>query len=190
MTKFLTLKHWQLIALFAILPVFIEFVLLTFLLFAKNRAIMYYAFPLLTIFFLIILFCWYYSLGVNLHKKLPAGVKMNVLKFKILLFIPVLYTFLFTIIVASFTSNFTTFFKPNAGNFLKVLPMHIIAIYCFVYCMSFIGKALKSVEIKRNAMYDDYWALFFLIWFFPVGIWIIQPRINKIFRNNAGNAQI
>jgi hypothetical protein len=27
----------------------------------------------------------------------------------------------------------------------------------------------------------DFSGPFFLLWFFPIGIWIIQPRINRLF---------
>ncbi|MBI3240197.1 MAG: hypothetical protein HYZ43_15335 [Flavobacteriia bacterium] len=43
---------------------------------------------------------------------------------------------------------------------------------------------LKSVELQREAVYTEYSSDFFLIWFFPVGVWSIQPRINRIVQGN------
>jgi len=49
------------------------------------------------------------------------------------------------------------------------------------YCLYFISKSLKAVELQRDVTFNDYAGEFFLIWFFPIGIWFIQPRINKLF---------
>jgi hypothetical protein len=40
---------------------------------------------------------------------------------------------------------------------------------------------------QKPVTFSDFAGEFFLIWFFPVGIWIIQPRINKLFDTNIDN---
>jgi hypothetical protein len=52
---------------------------------------------------------------------------------------------------------------------------------CFFYCIHFASKSLKAVELQRTVTFRDYVADFFLFWFFPIGVWFIQPKINKIF---------
>jgi hypothetical protein len=49
------------------------------------------------------------------------------------------------------------------------------------YTLWFNAKTFKSVELQREALIGDYIGEFFLLWYFPIGIWFIQPRINKIF---------
>jgi hypothetical protein len=51
------------------------------------------------------------------------------------------------------------------------------------YSLYFIAKELKSVELQKPVTFSDFAGEFFLLWFFPIGIWIIQPRINKIFES-------
>ena len=48
------------------------------------------------------------------------------------------------------------------------------------------AKALKTVEWQKPVTFSDFAGEFFLIWFFPIGIWIIQPRINKLFDATIG----
>jgi hypothetical protein len=48
----------------------------------------------------------------------------------------------------------------------------------------FTAKTLKSAEMQREAHFSDYIGDFFLLWFYPVGIWFIQPRINRIVQEN------
>jgi hypothetical protein len=42
------------------------------------------------------------------------------------------------------------------------------------------AQTLRSVELGRLANFSDYAIEFFLIWFSPVGFWILQPRLNKL----------
>jgi hypothetical protein len=38
---------------------------------------------------------------------------------------------------------------------------------------------VKTIELQREVTFSDFAGEFFLIWFYPVGIWIIQPKVNK-----------
>ena len=46
--------------------------------------------------------------------------------------------------------------------------------------MYFVAKTLKTVELQKEVLFSDFAGEFFIVWFFPIGIWIIQPKINKI----------
>jgi hypothetical protein len=48
------------------------------------------------------------------------------------------------------------------------------------WSMVFTARVIKSVELQRKARFEDAVAEFFLIWFFIVGLWILQPRVNRI----------
>jgi len=61
-----------------------------------------------------------------------------------------------------------------------VFPLHIFSMFCIFYAMWFISKAIKTIEFQKPVSFSDYAGEFFLLWLFPVGIWIIQPKINKI----------
>jgi hypothetical protein len=52
--------------------------------------------------------------------------------------------------------------------------------FCIFYALYFNAKALKAVEWQKKVTLSDYVGDFFLIWFFPIGLWFIQPRINNI----------
>jgi hypothetical protein len=55
--------------------------------------------------------------------------------------------------------------------------------------MYFAAKTLKTVELKREATFSDFVGEFFLIWFNFIGIWILQPKINKIIQSQDDNFQ-
>jgi len=54
--------------------------------------------------------------------------------------------------------------------------------FCLFYCLYFVAKTLKTVELQREVSFNDFIAEFFLTWFFPIGVWILQPRINKMIK--------
>ena len=53
-----------------------------------------------------------------------------------------------------------------------------------LYIMYFLSKTLVSVEKKTIAVFRDYAGEFFLLWFFPIGLWILQPRIAGVLEKN------
>ena len=58
----------------------------------------------------------------------------------------------------------------------------------FLFCIYYNAKLIKSVELKKEANFADFSSDFFLILFFPIGIWIIQPKLNKIIVNAESNS--
>jgi hypothetical protein len=49
----------------------------------------------------------------------------------------------------------------------------------------FVAKTFKTVELQREVSFSDFVGEFFMIWFYPVGIWIIQPKINKMIEEQS-----
>lgn len=181
MTKFLTLKHWQLFGLLVGIPMIFQFVIMGSVFASRNPTIMFAVFPVMMILFIGIFFGWFYALGTNLHKKLPETVTMNLTKFKIFLFIPVVYMLILSVFMFGMFSIISTGAEPNPLFLVLIVPLHLFSMFCIFYCLYFIAKALKAVELQKPVKFSDYVGEFFLIWYFPVGIWIIQPRVNKLF---------
>jgi hypothetical protein len=78
-----------------------------------------------------------------------------------------------------------TFLNLNLGNTLNSFGVYVLSnlfsTFCFFYCVYFNAKSLKSVELQRPVTFSDYAGEFFLICLSPIGVWIIQPRINEMF---------
>jgi hypothetical protein len=132
-------------------------------------------------------FSWFYTLGTQLHKKLPQTAAMNLTKFKTFLFIPVIYIFAISIFMTGLFSSISAGEEPDLGTFALIVPLHLFSMFCIFYCLYFIAKALKTAECQKYVTFRDFAGEFFLIWFFPIGIWIIQPRINKLFEASDEN---
>ncbi len=181
MNYFLRVKHWQLFLLLMGLPIIVQSIGAVSIFTTKDPRMILTTFPIIMVLFIGIFLGWFYALGTNLHKKLPETVKMSLSKFKLFLFIPMVYMLGLCIWIASLFVNTPESGNHAAGIILLIIPMHLFSMFCLFYCIYFIAKSLKAVELQKPVSFNDYAGEFFLIWFFPIGIWIIQPRINTLF---------
>lgn len=181
MTKLLHLKHWQLFLLLFGVPFLLELIAATALLINPELSAVLVAFPILVLLFAGLYLAWLYVLGVRLHQKFPGSVHLPLARFKLLLAFPVVYFLAFMIYMGITTGNPENMEIPATGILVAIIPLHLFAVFCILYCLYFVARELKSVEWQRPVTFNDFAGEFFLIWFYPVGVWFIQPRINKLF---------
>ncbi len=200
MKFFLKLKHWQLFILLIGIPG-VLYAALTMVLFSKlislinhininpdpSEFLIIWAYmPGIILLATILFFCWFYTLGTNLHRRLPTDVKMNSLLFKIFLTIFAISTLLLCYFLYHFYSNII----PSAAQghppyisplIILIIPLQFFSVFCIFYCMYFVAKSLKSIELQREAVFGEYIIEIILILFLIVGIWFLQPKINNLF---------
>ena len=51
-----------------------------------------------------------------------------------------------------------------------------------LYVVYFTAKIFKIVEYQRNVEFSEFKKEFFIMVLYPVGIWLLQPKINKIVK--------
>lgn len=190
MTFFIRLTHNQLFSLLFIAPPLVAFLSISLI---DPSIAFIYIFPCLIIFYFLVLFGWLYSTGVHLHAKLPQSVQLNHKRFELLLLVAFGYILfkcidVFDIFKNAFSDEAQTVsLLPNISSlpFLLFNPFHLVAMSCVFYCIYFNAKSLKAVELQRAVQFKDFSNEFLLMWFFPIGIWFIQPRLNTIISNKA-----
>lgn len=180
MNAFLKLKHWQLFLLMFAIPFFVQAIVMTLTISNHNPRYIGILFPVVMLLYIGPFWGWFYALGINLNKKLPETVKMNLSRFKLFLFIPGIYILFLMSLLFAFFSGFSIR-EINPLIVLVIIPIHLFSIFCIFYCLYFNAKSLKAVELQKPVTFNDYSGEFFLIWFFFIGVWFIQPRINKLF---------
>ena len=112
------------------------------------------------------LYLWIWSIGTRLHRKQFSKNNVGLYLFKISILFPFIYLF------------YVLYRMITIGDIN--MPLHFLAMLSSLYATVFAAKTLKSAELNKNATVSDYLGEFFLIWFFPIGIWVLQPRIQKI----------
>ena len=177
---------WQLFLLLVGIPIALEFLTIGFIFsaddFSSGLQRFLRAFPILMFLYVAILFGWLWSTGVFLAKKLPSDAPMPSGLFKGAIIIPTLYIMFLCWFVAKLmwgNEMSELFIDENLG---LILTAHFTSMACIFFVLFFNAKALKSVELQRPALLGDYVGEFFLFWFFPVGVWFLQPRINKLLK--------
>lgn len=180
MKIFLTAKHWQLFLVMFLIPVVLQFSFIIPALTESNPGPIIFAIPFLMIIYMIVLFLWYYTIPTQLHKRLPADVRININWFYVSFFFPLVYLIgLLGFVVLPLLAG-TPELEMFANMIWIVIPLHLLAIFCVFYTLRFAAKVLRSVELKREAHFGDYAGEFFLFWFWFIGLWVIQPRLNRI----------
>jgi hypothetical protein len=171
----LKIKHWQLFLLTWGIPILID--IFTF----SDPGLLIKLFPVMMVVFTIAVFGWVWAISTELHSKLPVDVKLNVGRFKILFLIPIVYLLGVTIWM-----GYNFYGEPgkqgdNMGGVVAlIIFLHLFSMVCIFLGLRFAAKTMKSVELGRMAKFGDYAGEFFLIWFSPIGVWILQPRLNKL----------
>lgn len=171
----LRLKHWQLFLITWGIPIGIN--LYTF----SRPALMVKLFPLMMLIFIIGIFGWIWAISTQLHKKLPRQVKLNIRGFKVVFSIPIVYMLAVTLWMGyQFYFRFPEGSQMIGSVIFFIAVFHFISMVCILLGLRFAAQTLRSVELGRLASFSEYAVEFFLIWFSPIGFWILQPRLNKL----------
>lgn len=134
------------------------------------------------IFFNLLIFAWFWSMAIGLQKNVPMGITMKVKKFKLLFFIPLFYILFLTISTSGLLHGMTFSIYSHTDWIVVIIPsLHLLSIFCILHSMYFVAKTIKTVELQRKTKLGDFALEFFLIWFYFIGIWFIQPKVNKLY---------
>jgi hypothetical protein len=61
-----------------------------------------------------------------------------------------------------------------------LFPFSFIFIFSSIYMIYFVSKTISSLNLRKGINLPDFIVTIILLVFFPVGLWIIQPKLNKI----------
>lgn len=192
--QFLKAKHWQLFILIFGIPVLFQFMLMGELFAnihsetAPDRSEFFNwmtYFPIIMIFTVGMLFGWFWSIAIGLQGKVPEHIQMKTKKFKILFFIPLIYIICVSLFIGGVFKGFMN--RGNGSSIVSdvgivgiILPMHLLSMFGIFYAMYFVAKTIKTVELQKEVKFEEFAGEFFMLWFYFIGIWILQPKINKI----------
>ena len=197
---FLRLKHWQLFIVMLGLPIIYQLYFI-FEIFGSRTQPMevvgeegvtqvlnerYFHFdflPYVLILFSLVLFGWFWSIAIGLQKNIPVEIEMKVKRFKAFFIIPLVYTIVFMMLIGGLFSGMFTYGFSNSIWFLVIiLPLHLFSIFCIFHTIYFVAKTIRTAELQRVVTFGDFAGEFFLLWFYIIGIWIIQPKVNRLNR--------
>lgn len=180
---FLRAKHWQIFLLFLALGIAGNIVIYIFVSGSESSQ-QFKQLEILngivTLPFLVCLLSWFWSMGSFLNSIVLPKLRLNSRFFVFALFYPSIYVFAFFLLIEI----------ARPALFVLVLPFHLLAKACILYPLYFISKSLVLAETNKSASFRNYAGTFFLVWFFPIGVWFTQPRINRLYAEKTNTAPI
>jgi len=181
---FLRAKHWQIFLL-----LFGMFCVAGFVSFTEARALSAGSLGIAGLLSWVVLglaqlsfAVWLWSLGSFLTSIMHPALRLSLRFFGFALVCAPVYLFVFNVFFQDLTPLMLVF----------VFPLHLLAMFCLVYSLYFVSKSLVSAERGEPVSFSNYAGALFLIWFFPIGIWIVQPRVNRLYadkKNTSGLSQ-
>lgn len=149
---------------------------LIFILFVVTLMLCYFYIPayVSTGPLMVVLAVWLLSLGTVANNALPEGQDKSIIKLQLALGYGCLYTLIFEWFIYDFNG--------------VVIPFHLLAVFCMFYSLYFVATRLKSAESGKTATFSDAAAIFMGLWFFPAGVWFVQPKANRIVKASLAEA--
>jgi hypothetical protein len=175
------MKSWQTFSLVFGFPLAAQFFLMFFIVDSNNpdpQAI-FKIMPIFTFVFMVIFLSWFWGLGTGLNKYVAEEIRPSPNLFKFGLIYSGVYIILFLVVMMDFSNN-----NMIAESIAIIFPLHMLSMVCMFYGLYFISKNLVMAERNNKVKFSSFSREFFLIWFLPIGIWFIQPRINKLYEKN------
>ena len=129
------------------------------------------------------LYLWLFSVNIGLRKYHTESFKPNPQKFYLAFFLFTALHISVILLMGNISGNTREIMERMELINLLQLPFLASTIWLFFIT----AKTIKSCELQREAKIDDYAVNSLLVFFLFVGVWIIQPKLNKIA--NGENVQ-
>jgi hypothetical protein len=155
----LNLKSWQLFLIFLLSSIFSMFPYIGWI---------------VNLTFLLIYIGWVYSIGSAMHNVIPKHLRPNISYFNFCCLILVFAVLLLSVYVDYIGQDYTD------DQFWWIEASIVCLMGIGFYIFSFAAKMLESAIEGRIVGFSDSIKAFFCFWFFPWGLWHIQPAVQRV----------
>jgi hypothetical protein len=176
---FLRAKHWQIFLLLFATPTIAEFSAIGVIP-ATIRSWHDFGpggffFLGVMVLYLLCFLAWFGSMGLFFRAIVKPELRMETLAFRFALVYPVVYVPIFFFLVI----------PDTRVPVWVVLPLHLACMICVFYLLYFVSKNIVLAETEKQVSFYEYAGPFFLLWFFPIGVWIVQPKVNRLYAEKS-----
>lgn len=174
----LSAKHWYIFTMFFGLQIVYRIIMVIDTTKNPERVSFYLSFqPLIVTLSGLFFFMWMWEVVISLYLKLKVKKPIDLKVFRI--------AYVYTAVYILVAGCYILFFDGGV-----LIALHLAAIVALVYCLLFVVRLLKAVELGHFPKPSEYFGDFLLLLFFPIGIWILQPRINSIFSSSVASSEV
>jgi len=188
--KFLSAKHWQIFLCTIGIPIVLQFYfmfqMISLIKTSNDKRLQFdtsslYMYLIVICIYFFIYYGWLWSINVGLDRYLAIDLKLKLKRFKWIMLLQFISIAVFGVL------SYDIFIKLFSGEFLNdftffyyLIPFQLFIVCCSIYSLYFSVKTIRTLELQKEVKFDECIGDFFLFWFFPIGIWFLQPRINRL----------
>ena len=175
------LKHWQIFLLVVGLPIVLQLIQsIIFLSSADGNEANYgNSLGLLLILPLLIYYGWIGSVGTAFSQK-NSPVPMPTGRFRLSLWTSAICSILLLVYFWAYPQYLQGTDNEEAVPIILVGVLVFVALFTLFYCLSFMARAIVQRERVRRVTSSEFYSEFVMAVVFPIGIWLLQPRVNKL----------
>jgi hypothetical protein len=172
---FLRAKHWQIFLLFIALECVgtVATIIMNFMR-VSPEILAKLSLPLAVVSVLTLGFylAWLWFMGSFLASIVPLEFRVSTALFRFTL----IWMALYSISLLPFLRDLYSVPKPIH------VALYLFGILCWLNSLYFVANNLVEAETgKPTGSFLDYAGPFFLLWISLIGVWFIQPRINRLY---------
>ena len=130
---------------------------------------------LMTLVMVVLLLGWLLSIGFAANRRVERNIRLNT------------RVAIGCAIYAASYIALAQFIFPGPGTNSSgevsmgiIVPLHLLAMFAIFYVLAFAARNVIMAERQSKVSFFDYSGPFFLMWFFPIGVWFVQPRVNRL----------
>jgi hypothetical protein len=168
------LKHWQIFLVLG--TVYILYLILSGINFTFGKITSHELSIMIGIITICLFFLWVLVIGLYLNSIPDNPYKFN----KWILILSIFWCII----------GYSELLLQRLENNNNIVPgwisfsITLLTFLSLYYTFYNVPKSLKSIELGRKSKFTDYIVTAILIFAFPIGIWFIQPRVNRIYNAN------
>jgi hypothetical protein len=191
MERLLRAGHWQFFVAGFVVPFLLILSGLIVPSYYFMPAFIFFVFPLGIVMSQLVLYLWMWSVTNTLFKREALNRFFDIKLFRFFIIAPVVIIILI-LVFWFWGAAVMGMGKFSMADILTralffVIPVQLLFVISKFYCFYFTSKIIKSAEMKKAATFDDALSLFILIIVFPIGIWLLQPRVNRLVEDQNMN---
>ena len=179
MNLILRAKHWQIFIVVFFIPSLLIVVGLLCYNFYGSLTSLFYMIPTGLALSQIVIYAWLWIVGKTISDNVE-GQKLFKTLIKIPCFVILLILFFWLFLTLRISFGFFSTANILFASLFVILPVQFVFVVSLIYCFYFVARSLKQFETKQKPKFEEFFKEFILILIFPVGIWFLQPRINRI----------
>jgi hypothetical protein len=118
-----------------------------------------------------LLVCWFWAVGKFLSSISNPSFQLRTRFLE--------FASIFAVLSNLWLLAWVTYLAPEID--FVMFAVSAVGSICSIYLAYFAAKSLAQVEAGKPLGPKNYWKIFLLFLFYPVGFWVVQPKINRLY---------